>query len=298
MRYTKPPLTFAEQADLLISRGMMGDRDVMISRLNSVNYYRLSGYWHPFRESGEEFRPGTSFEDVWARYVFDRQLRLLTMDAVERVEIALRTWLAYHHSRAYGPFGYATEPATLSKLSGPAYARFIECIKDEADRSREVFVSHFRDKYGDSHEFLPVWAATEVMAFGTVLTFFRGTTNRVKNLVASELSVPPAVLVSWVLALGAVRNICAHHSRLWNRVLGVKPLIPRSADYPDWHRPVAIDNARVFAILTICQYCMKRVAPQSRWRMRLQGFLSESASIPLAEMGFPSDWEASPIWTE
>ncbi len=44
MQYSKPPLTFPEQADLLLSRGLTGDKDVIISRLRAVSYYRLSGY--------------------------------------------------------------------------------------------------------------------------------------------------------------------------------------------------------------------------------------------------------------
>lgn len=91
MKYTKPPLTFEQQANLLSSRGMTGDRAQIVDRLAVVNYYRLSGYWHTFRQLPEQtFKPNTSFEKVWERYAFDRRLRFLVMDAVERVEVALR----------------------------------------------------------------------------------------------------------------------------------------------------------------------------------------------------------------
>src|SRR5680860_130331 len=155
MKYEKPSLTLGQQADLLLSRGMAGDRNLMVERLGSVNYYRLSGYWHPFVDSKEQFEEGTSFETVWARYAFDRRLRLVVMDAIERVEIAIRTWLAYHHSQSYGPFAYATDPTTLSKLTARSRQDFLNRIKQETDRSKEDFVSHFRHKYGDSSDFLP-----------------------------------------------------------------------------------------------------------------------------------------------
>ena len=95
MQYAKPPLTFEQQADLLIQRGMSGDRDLLVARLSVVNYYRLSGYWHPFKGTGDQFQPGTSFDEVWNRYAFDRRLRLLAIDAIERVEVAVRARLAY-----------------------------------------------------------------------------------------------------------------------------------------------------------------------------------------------------------
>lgn len=297
MRYTKSPLTFEQQADLLLSRGMAGERELMIQRLKSVNYYRLSGYWYPFRGPGDEFIRGTSFDIVWARYAFDRQLRVLVMDAIERIEIATRTWLAYHHSHAYGPFAYATDPATLPKLDPESYERFLDRVREETGRSKEAFVAHFAQKYGDCHDFLPLWVATEVMAFGTILTFFRGTTRKVKREVAAELGLPPTILESWLLTLNAVRNICAHHGRLWNRVLGVKPRIPRQDQYPEWHDPVEIDNSRVFAVLTICQFCLRTMAPQSGWPARLAELLSNADSPPLADMGFKEGWKSSPLWT-
>ena len=70
MKYAKPPLTLEQQADQLLRRGMVGDRDLMIARLRSVSYYRLSGYWFPFRNSDDSFKPGTSFDTVWNRYPF------------------------------------------------------------------------------------------------------------------------------------------------------------------------------------------------------------------------------------
>jgi abortive infection bacteriophage resistance protein len=104
MQYAKPPLTIERQAGLLIERGMSGDRELMINRLSVVNYFRLSGYWHTFKSADGRFVPGTSFEEVWNRYVFDRRLRLLAIDAIERIEVAVRARLAYEHAHAYGPF--------------------------------------------------------------------------------------------------------------------------------------------------------------------------------------------------
>jgi abortive infection bacteriophage resistance protein len=283
MQYTKPPLTFDQQADLLIKRGMSGDRDVMVSRLSVVNYYRLSGYWHTFADANGRFASGTSFEEVWNRYVFDRRLRLLVIDAIERIEVAVRARLAYEHAHAYGPFAYAENPATLPKLDPARRATFLAHVKEEAGRSRETFVEHFFTKYGDFHQSLPVWEATEIMAFGTLLTFFNGSPRHVKKAVASQFGMPHEVLGSWLLTL-------------WNRVLGIKPLIPRADQYPDWHVPAEVKNDRLFGVLTLSQYCLQQVAPQSAWPELLSALLAELPGVPIAAMGFPPDWRKSALW--
>jgi len=86
MEYSKNPLTYDEQADLLISRGLQVDREYLIQILKNVNYYRLTGYLYPFRKNfGEkdEFLEDTSFSTVWRHYTFDRQIKLLLLDAIE-----------------------------------------------------------------------------------------------------------------------------------------------------------------------------------------------------------------------
>lgn len=297
MKYQKPPLSFSDQAALLISRGMTGERDAIVPYLEAVSYYRLSGYWYPFRNRhSDHFKSGTTFDAVWERYVFDRQLRVLIMDAIERIEVAVRTKLAYYHSHRHGPFAYATDSKSLPNLNHKGWTSFVDRIQEEARRGQEPFVKHFDQKYGDSHKHLPVWMAIEVASFGVILTFFRGAPRKVKQSVATCFRMPEKVFDSWLHTLNVVRNICAHHGRLWNRQLGVKPLMPRKHKYPDWHHPVSIPNERVFGILSICKFCLARVAPQSRWPDRFRTLLADHPNIPIKPMGFPENWEDSPIW--
>lgn len=296
MKYNKPPLSFEEQADRLLSRGMIGDRDVMITRMQSVSYYRLSGYWYPFRLPDSNFKPNTTFDMVWERYVFDRQLRILVMDAIERIEVAVRTQLTYYHSHKHQAFGYATDPATLPGLNKEKLQEFLERIQKEQKRSQETFVKHFRNKYGDYHRFLPVWMVTEVMAFGSVLSFYRGASPEIQKKVARYLCVPDRVLTSWLLAINTVRNICAHHGRLWNRELGTRPLIPNRRKYPEWEFFKHEYTGRIFIILTICRHCLAIIAPQSKWPQRLINHFNLHPRVPLRSMGFPNDWRESFFW--
>ena len=305
MKYAKPALTLEEQADQLVARGMAGNRDQVIERLRQVSYYRLSGYWFPFRQqdpdgSGyllDDFKPGTTFSEVWECYVFDRRLRLLVFDAIEQIEVAVRSQLANHHAQAFGPFSYATDANALPGCGGKERTAFVQTIQAEVNRSSDAFVKHFRAKYGDHHTYLPVWMAVEIMAFGSVVTFFRGSPHKIKKAIAADFDLPAKVFASWVLTLNTVRNICAHHGRLWNRVIGTAPLIPLQKDYPVWHQPSTIESNRVFAVLTICKWSLDRIAPGSRWADRVHALLAEFPSIPRASMGFPTEWELSPIWS-
>ena len=175
MKFDKPPLTIEQQADLLLSRGLIADKEGLMNRLKVVNYYRLTTYLYPFRnpKDNNRYNEGTSLDKVWRYYTFDRQLRLLTMDAVERVEVAVRTKLAYHLSHSMGAFAY-TDQMNLPNLSIDNHQKWICELKKEIERSTEQFIVHFNQKYGDVHPMPPLWIAVEIMSFGKTLTMFRG----------------------------------------------------------------------------------------------------------------------------
>lgn len=296
MRYGKPSLTPEAQADLLLSRGLIAEKGLLVQRLASVSYYRLSGYCYPFRNPDDSFVAGTAFETIWDRYVFDRKLRLLVMDAIERIEVAVRTQLALQHSQLFGPFGYCHDRASLPKFDQARWEEFLRRLEEETARSKETFVGHFFEKYGDNHRTLPIWMLAEIMPMGSTLSFFRNCPHRIKAAVSRSFGIPETVFESWLLSLNAVRNICAHHGRLWNRELGIKPKIPFVRDYPEWHTPVTIPQHRVFAALTLCRHCLKHIAPQSRWAERFCALLAAHPDIPRKDMGIPPGWETSPIW--
>ncbi|MFP4167010.1 MAG: Abi family protein [Opitutales bacterium] len=269
MEYLKEPLGFEAQADRLIGRGLHADRDELIRRLSAVSYYRLTGYLYPFRKhDSDEYREGTTLQTVWDRYCFDRRLRVLLLDAIERVEVAVRTQLVYHFSHAFGAFGHCDE-RNLPHISVAEYIEWRDNFQKETKRCKEEFKKHFFEKYGDSHRNLPIWMASELMTMGSLLTFYKAVDGNIQARVAAQFDMADTLLLSWLRSLYAARNICAHHARLWNRVLGYPPSLPQQNKYPEWHmknekNKNLLTNDRVGIIIMICYRFLRQISPTSR----------------------------------
>jgi abortive infection bacteriophage resistance protein len=199
----------------------------------------------------------------------------------------------YRLAHAQGPFGYL-DCANLPGLKPDEHAAFISRLATEYEGSQEQFIKHFRGAYGDAHTLPPYWMITELMAFGTLLRLYRGSPQPVKREIAERFGVNAVVMESWLKTLNIIRNICAHHGRLWNRELGYKPKIPRKD--LRWHEPVVVPSNRVFGVLTILKYMLEEVAPQSGWTDRFLTLLDEYSDLRRDRMGFPDGWEECPVW--
>ena len=317
MIYAKGALTLEQQADQLIARGLVAGRNELIGRLKVVNYYRLSGYLYPFRQPDETLRPGTTLDMVWRRYNFDRRLRIILLDAIERIEVAVRTRLVYHFVQAHGPFGHLQETnlpgfkkrvwwrrwlrnvKALVKLKGlekTEHKLWLAKLQSEHKRASDAFVKHFANRYGDQHEYLPLWMACELMTCETALQLAYGVDAQVLKRVAADFSFPDQQLLSWTKALFTLRNTCAHHARLWNRVFGVKPSVPGKNKNPKWHTSPSFANDRVGLLLTVCHHWLGKVSPTTQWKTRLFTLFDEYPEIPLAEMGMPASWRTHALW--
>lgn len=295
------PLSFEDQATRLIDRGLVADQGELIKRLSSVSYYRLSGYLYPFRQSGSDhYQEGTTLKVVWDRYCFDRRLRVLLLDVIERVEVAVRTQLTYHFSHAHGAFGHCDEN-NFSNLKITDYIDWRESLLVETGRSKEAFKKHFFKKYGETHRNLPVWMASELMSMGSLLTLLKGVDGGIASKVSAHFEMADELLLSWLRSLYAALNICAHHSRLWNRVLGYAPSLPSKNKYPNWHQTDAegnkvLKNDRIGILLMICNAFLMQISPTSRWRERIEQLFIEYPEIPVTDMGLPEDWKNHPLW--
>jgi len=285
MKYSKKPLTIEEQADLLLSRGLIARKDELIRLLKSVNYYRFSGYALPFKISySDNFLANTYLADIVDVYEFDRELRFLLFEGVKRLEIYFRTKIAYHFSHKFDPFAYK-DLANLPRFKKRQHELFLKKIREEVRHSKEQFVKHFKKKYDDDYPYLPIWMVVELLSFGSVSKLFASFDEDLAGVLARPFAVHSKVLIAWLKSICYVRNLCAHHARVWNRVLGVMPKLPKKEDY--WK---GVSNKQIFAIILIMNFLFSRIDDQADWAIKLKGLLAKYAKIPLGKMGFPDNW--------
>ena len=302
MKYSKPALNFEQQANLLIKRGLIvPEHEALVHLLMKVNYYRLSGYLYTFKKidpitSEESFVPGTNLDTIVQRYEFDRKLRILLMDAIERIEVAiLRTQFVQAHVLRYGPFGYTDKKNYSPDLSSTEYSLLMSDVSGDETRSSEEFIKRYRTKYFEE-DYLPFWMAVEIMSFGQLYTIYRKSERNIKMSIASQFGLHSIVFDSWLHTLNYIRNACAHHVRLWNRPLPIAPLFPYKKNDPNWYEPVLISNQRVFAVLTITRYLLQRIDDKTSWPGSLDKLLNEYPQVPKKMMGFPENWQKCKYW--
>lgn len=322
--YSKPYLTLDKQIDLLKKRGMrITDDGKAKICLDRIGYYRLSAYWYPFRRSTastdavsgkpvyvveDDFKDETDFSTIVDLYVFDKNLRLLAMDALERIEIALRTNIALllgardplAHRNATLLHGNFARRAKSPSNPNTKHQEWLNRQDRKFLESREDFVKHFKTKYpGDN---LPIWMDVELWDFGSLSHFFGGMNVKDQDAVSMCYGVPSGqAFKTWVHCLNDVRNVCAHHSRLWNRPLVNQPTWPQVGSLPEFDH-IATDGdsqRRLYAALAIMAWLIRHINPTSTWKTRLIDQLAKLPSSPhlsLTSAGFPKDWSQQKIW--
>ena len=102
-------------------------------------------------------------------------------------------------------------------------------------------------------------------------------------------------MVSWLHAITYIRNICAHHSRLWNKILGIRPIIPRRMVNPFVSIP-STSNNKVYYVLCMITYLLDIINPNNTFRDKLRDLFVEYPNIDVVAMGFPRNWQNEPFW--
>jgi len=173
----------------------------------------------------------------------------------------------------------------------------LEKAQNEAFKSQESFISHFRSKY-DGFPTLPIWMATEIIPLGLLSRLYEGMLPAEQQKVAKDYSIHPSVLRSWLRTLTYIRNLCAHHARLWNRELPVAAELPRHDRR--WHPPVTPTNRRLFAVLLILRQMMAHHHQGYHWQQRVTETLRPIATKPYwrIAMGLPESWQTHPLWNK
>ena len=290
--YTQPQISVEEQIAILKDDGLVFiNEDKAKHLLSHISFFRIKSYLHPFRQAGERsFKQGALFEQAYKLYKFDSELRKLICSELEKIEVSIRTQLSYVQTLHSDIFWF-THPSNFTQPS--FHQTLIEKLHRELERSDDDLVVEFRRRY--CNPFPPSWITMEVTSFGTLSMLYKGLRNgRSKRALANYYGLSDTVMESWLHAIVYVRNICAHHSRLWNKQLRIRPLVPRHPEYPFLSDPTP--NNRVFYILSIILYFLRTVNPQNTFPQRVRSLLDKYPSVDCTAMGFPVNWEQESLW--
>lgn len=324
--YTKPWLPVEELVDKLMASGLrITHRANAISLLQTVGYYRLTGFLYPFRAPERSigndgrantralttYRPGTTLEDACLLIDFDRELRLLVLEGVERIEVALRTKMG-HAMGKLGPFSHEDrttyvpifcEPRVDAVTGAPLPSQldqWLTRIHERRDGSDEAFVAHFRTKYDGR---MPIWALTELFELGHLSRLYPGLRNDLATEVALAFDVPTKkLMMSWIATINYVRNIAAHHARLFNRKLVTAPKRPRPADIPLLAHLGYPDIPKQFgsySALAVMAYLLRSINPAGDWAQRVAGLLRSFPAnnvLDVTSMGLLPGWLELDLW--
>ena len=308
--YPKPYLTIPAQIELLKSRGMsVPDIPKASEYLQRIGYYRLSAYWHPMRKRDpdtgdvlDEFVEGTSFTEATDLYTFDGRLRLITLDALERLEVSLRTEVALqlgqHDPLAHRDLNRLDRGFAKPRWRGgaPKHREWLNQLDERAARSKDQFAEHFRTKYPNDD--MPIWIAVELLDFGPLSHLLNGMKFADRQRIGSNYKgIHANLLGSWSHSLAYVRNICAHHGRLWNKPLVNQPALSNPPPPPELrHVPNA---SRYYAVAAIVRFMLKTANPRTSWRDRFVAHIDTFPNSPrfsIDAAGFPANWQNEPLW--
>jgi len=321
MRFSKPALAPQEQLDRLIENGLrVRDGNRALRLLEVTSYFRLIPYMRPFQRmtaEGRRFQYGVGLDQIYSLYQFDSSLRQLAMAALERVEVAVRAAISNHMAPTYGTHWYLARERfndrykhdgllnslhTQLEKERRKFSRERRQIENSSasperqarhidHRKRDNYVRFYAETYTDP-PLPPSWAMAEELSLGGISHLYSGLArDRDRKKIARCFQVPQRVLGSWLHTLTFIRNICAHHARLWNRELAVPPRWDRSLPEPDGnsgpHPP-----RRFITIAAILVYLSWKVSPDTGWLENLEALMEEYPEIPRDPMGFSEDWPA------
>lgn len=277
----------------------MGDESLAEHYLNNISYYRLAGYWWPMQADkvNHLFKTNSRFENVVALYSFDSELRLLLFNAIKRIEIGLRTRMINHLAHEVDPWWFENPSIFKNKL---AFAVNLKAIDRDLKNSKEVFIRQHYQKYHADSRRPPAWKTLEVVSFGLLSKLYGnlGSHFESKDTIAKEINtVNHTFLRTWLQSLSQIRNICAHHGRLWNKNLPGRPkLLPRPpAPWLTLVPPVSQHHA-LYVHVCCMKYLLDAISPGHRFTLKLKTLFCKYPSVDLDALGFSKIWDKEPLW--
>jgi abortive infection bacteriophage resistance protein len=298
--FDKNATSISQQIEILKTRGLnIKDDDFAEHQLSNISYYRLGEYWYVMQDDkvNHTFKPNSKFEDVMALYNFDRELRFLLFDVIERIEISLRTKLIYHLSHEFDPWWFQNfelfddSRALVKTLSG---------LEEELERTKETTIKNHNKKHKDDKRFPPAWKSLEQTSFGSLSKLYGNLKNNIKSkdFIAQEFgAVNHTYLPSWLQSITQIRNYCAHHSRLWNKNLpSTLKLLPKPPFKWISNVPNQNDFQYLYIHLCIMKYMLNVIEPENQFTTRLKTLFEKYPNVDPNALGMKPNWEEEQLW--
>lgn len=253
MKYSKPHVKFEDQLNLLKDRNLaIHDEEEVLRFLTHTNYYKFSGYLKYFEKHGQvDDYLGHTTSEIMDLYYFDRELRNILNKVLEKIEISIKTRIAYLIGEHYGAFGHLDKSNFSLAFN---HSCFIDKLTFAENKSKEVFIKSYKKKY-TSERHTPIWMVIEILTLGTLSVMYKNLDKSLKKKIAHTYGASEINFESWFFNIVLLRNFSAHNGRIWNRVYKISSIQNRK-----WGSlPLKWD--RLSGIIYILEYIVHRINP-------------------------------------
>ena len=294
--FIKPYSSPEQIVQILKTRGMlMEDEQKVENYLMNIGYHRLSAYIYPFYKNPKEdllLKVGTTFKQALTLYRFDKKLRILLFNEIEKIEVAIRSILANVGCQELNDKYWITKPEYFANAD--KFNQTLAVIEKELASSKEDYIEDFRHNYVEIYP--PAWMITEVLSFGNLNYIYSNiASNKLMKRIAGYFGLKPQVFTSWLTVLANLRNMCCHHARIWNRDFMLNPAEPRKMSNT-WIDTSKIDKKRIFYRLCIIRYFLASISPNNNFNEKVANLLNCFPSIDITAMGFCNGWKHERLW--
>lgn len=287
----KPFKNFDEQLNKLKGRNLEIEKDneeVAKSILMRINYYRFTAYLLPFKTDEDKYLIGTKFNTIYNIYEFDRKLRNITITLLEHIEISFRTYIAYTHSRKFGPDGYLDCKNFINKkdlkTNKDFHSGFCSILKKSHESHKHrLFVMHHDEKY---EGIMPLWVATEILTFANISKLYSNLFPPEKSYIKNTfIKINVDFVENWLEGLTGIRNACAHSHRIYNEQFMKIKILKRYAEH-------LLDGRGFFVYVLAMKHLSLSDKEWNLFFIELQKLIDEyNSSIDLTLLGFPNNWK-------
>ena len=300
------PRTIQEQLTRLKEKGMVfNDERTASSCLARISYFRLKYYWVDMLDmSTDHFVGDANFNTIIERYEFDKKLRNILFGAIEILEVGLRTKFITTLSLATDTGLWYLDNSLFDNQQ--FHTNLVLDMKYEFNRNSDPFVRQYIAEHpnwninsldGDNPD---AWMIFETATFGTLSKMYKNLLNQspLKSRIANELGLYSArELSSWLEAISVLRNIIAHHSRIWYKIFSKKPTnINRHRDKWMLSSLTEHQRKRAFGVISCLLYLCNAINPENTIKQDIKNLFDSYPNIPIFMIGFTRGWEENPIW--